>query len=286
MALNFSLHLPGYYPSFYQANLARTVETSYIKTLIYPSFYKHMVVEFSVPDIWGGCEFNIYKSDFEAGPWLKITPTPISGTFFVDVTTKEGSKFMNAWYVVECILPDGRRIQGPVTTWQNTRHRWVEIRANEIERRATLLLEKFTGVKSLIFRRKHYGKRCPECWDFETEKVTKDHCTTCLGTSFEGGYFTGFETLFQYEPTPNDSSFEYRGRVESNTLPAWTISYPQIETFDLILRVPDWKLFRVERVISTELQTVSVRQVVNLVELAKESIEYRLVSQAMPSNYL
>lgn len=285
VSLNFSVHLPGYYPSFFNLPLARTVETSYVSTLIYPTFYKHIVVEWDIPSIWGNCTFDIYRAESDVGPWTKITPTPISGTFFKDTTTMDFSKSMNGWYVVEVHLPDGRSIQGPVTTWENKRHHWVQIRAREIERRETILLEKFTGVKSLIFRRKHFGMRCPECWDFETEKVTKDHCSTCLGTSFKGGYFDGFETLLQYEPSPADTALEYRGRIESTVIPAWTVSFPRVETHDLVLRVPDWKIFRVDHVVSTELQTVAVRQILNLVELDKDSIEYELARQAMPENY-
>jgi hypothetical protein len=286
MALNFTLHLPSYYPAFFNLPLTRTVETEYVVTKIYPTFYKHMAVEFSIPMEWGNCKFDIYKSASETGPWAKITPTPIVGPFFIDVTTEDYSMFDNTWYVVECMLPDGRRIQGPVTTWQNKRGNWVQLRAKEIQRRETLLLEKFTGVDTLLFRRKHYGMRCKRCWDFATEKTTQDHCPNCLGTSFEGGYFPGFKTLLQYEPTPNDAVLDYRGRVENNTLSAWTVSWPQIELFDVVLRVPDWKIYRVDHILSTELQTVPVRQVLSLTELPKESVEFKLTAQAMPSNYL
>ena len=285
MALGFTFHLPSYYPSFYNLPLVRTVETGYITTTVYPTFYKHIVVEYSIPSHWGNCLFNIYRAESDVGPWEKLTPAPISGTFFKDENTHDYSLFMNGWYIVEVQLPDGRLIQGPATTWQNKRRKWVELRAAEIQRRETLLLEKFTGVKTFFFRRRNYGMRCPECWDPQTEKVTKDHCKTCLGTSFNGGYFPGFETLFQYEPTPNDAQLDYRGRVENNQVPAWTISYPQVEVFDVLLRVPDWKIYRIEHVLSTELQAVPLRQVVNLLELPKESIEYQLAKQAMPSNY-
>lgn len=285
MALSFTFHQPGYYPSFFKKPLTRTTETSYISATIFPTFYKHNVVEFSVPPHWGSCLFDIYRAETDVGPWQKISPSPVTGTFFKDVNTQDFSKYNNGWYIVECALPDGRRIQGSPVTWQNVRRNWVELRAKEIERRETLLLEKFVGVKTLVFRRKHFGQRCPNCWDFQTEKVTKDHCSVCLGTSFKGGYFPGFETLFQYEPVPQDSSLEERGRVELSMVPAWTISFPQLEMHDLLLRVPDWKMFRIEHVISTELQTKIVRQTVNLAELSKESIEYKLAAQAMPEAY-
>jgi hypothetical protein len=285
MALDFRLHLPGFYPSFTQLPLVRSVETGYVSTTIYPTFYKHITVEFSIPGHWGECVFDIYRAETNIGPWVKITDTPITGNYFKDVHTRDFSKFMNGWYIVEVQLPDGRRVQGPPTTWHNKRSNWVELRAKEIERRETLLLEKFVGIKSLVFRRKHFGMRCPNCWNDAIEKVTQDHCPICLGTSFNGGYFSGFETLFQYDQVTQAPQLEYRGRLEPNTITAWTISFPEIEVFDLILRVPDWRMFRVDALQNTELQTATVRQIVTLTELAKESIEYKLASQAMPEGY-
>lgn len=285
MALDFGFTLPGFYPAFYQQPLARTVETAYIETTIYPTFYKHIVIQYNIPPHWGNCHFDIYRAESEIGPFTKVTPTPITGFFFKDTNTDDFSKFMNGWYIVEVQLPDGRRIQGPATTWQNKRSNWTQIRAKEVERREILLLEKFVGIKSYIFRRRYFGMRCKKCWNPLIEKVTQDHCPDCLGTSFEGGYFPGFETLFQYDQTPSNAELEYRGRLEKNTASAWTVSFPQIEAYDLVLRVPDWKMFRVDAIQTTELQTVPVRQITTLVELDKESIEYKLAAQAMPAEF-
>lgn len=285
MSIGFTLHLPGFFPAFYNLPLNRTVETSYIQTTCYPTFYKHIVVEFNVPAEWGNCLFDVYRSETNSGPWSKITPTPITGNYFKDVTTMDFSKFMQGFYIVECILPDQRRIQGTPTTWGNKRNKWVDIRANEIQRREMLLLTKFTGVETYLFRRRHFGMRCTNCWNHEIEKVTKDHCSVCLGTSFQGGYYPGFKTLLQYEPSNSNASLGYQGRQESLVLPAWTISYPAIEVFDVVLRVPDWKLYRVDAVSKTELQATVVRQILNLTELGKESIEFDLAKQAIPDLY-
>ncbi len=127
--------------------------------------------------------------------------------------------------------------------------------------------------------------RCPNCWNTYTEQVTQDHCKVCLGTSFNGGYFEGLETLLQYEPTPNDATLGYQGRTEANQIQAWTISYPEIDVFDVILRVPDLRLYRVDKLMDTELQTAQVRQIMVLTELDKESVEFELVNQILPEEY-
>lgn len=285
MALGFTLQLPGYFPAYQQVGFTARAQSGFVFTTVYPLFYKHVVVEFKVPIEWGACKFDVFRSESDIGPWRRITPTPVSGTFFTDLETKDFSKFKNGWYMVECVLPDGRRTRGDPTTWENKRSNWVEIRAQEITRREKILLQKFTGVRSLVFRRKTYGARCPNCWNPQTEQITKDHCKVCLGTSFNGGYFDGLETLIQYEPTPNDAVLSYQGKVEPNQIQAWTIASPSLEVFDLVLRVPDMRLYRIDKLADTELQTVQVRQIMILTELDKESIEFQLVNQILPTEY-
>ena len=102
--------------------------------------------------------------------------------------------------------------------------------------------------------------------------------------SFQGGYFIGLETMMQYDPTPNNPAFGYQGRVEPNNIIAWTIDYPDINAFDIIMRIPDQKIYRVESKQTTELQTVPVRQILQLTELALEMRESIAIQVLVPSN--
>lgn len=261
----------------------RTVKEVEVK--VYPIFYKQMVVEWNIPAAWGGATFNVFRSPTEYGPWTILNDVPLSGNLFKDTSTEEYSKFNNDFYMVDALLSNGKVLRSFPITWQNTRNSFAEIRAREIRRRELLLLTKFTGVKSIIYRRRTFGERCHNCWDARIEKVVKDKCEVCFGTSFEGGYFPGFETLIQYDPTPNNAQLAYQGRVEPNQIPAWTINYPELNVFDLVLRVPDTKLYRIEDMHTTELQTVVVRQIVNLNELDKESVEFELAERLLPDEY-
>lgn len=275
----------GYFPSFVHGPLTTQTETEYISVKVYSLFYRHQVIEWSVPAKWGACMFEVYGSETGQSEWVKLTSAPTSANYFKDTRNQNYSEFNHSHYVVECRLPDGRRIKSEPVTWENKRGNWVELRAREIQRRETLILTKFVGIKSLIFRRRNFGKRCTACWNPVLEKITDDHCKTCLGTSFEGGYFTGMESLIQYEPTPNNPQWSYQGKMEANTIPAWTISKPEINTFDLVLRVPDWRLYRVEAFQTTELQTVTVRQLMELAELDKGMVEHRLIDSLLPEEY-
>ena len=276
----------GYFPSLSSIFLAPTLESKHIKVKLYPVFVSHLTVEWSIPTNYGACTFNVYTAPQETGPWEKINSGPINSNHYRLPLYPDASKFNNYHYLVECIRSNGTRTQSLPATIQNVAIPWVNIRAKEIRRREWLLLRKFTGIKSILHKRKTFGKRCNTCWDPINEKTTQDHCPDCLGTSFEGGYFPGYLTLVEYDPTPNNSQFGYQGRIEPNQIPAWTIDIPEISTFDIILRLPDWKVYRVNSIQSTELQIVPVRQLLTLTELDKESVEFKLANQEIPQGYL
>lgn len=288
MALPFSFAF-GRINSFPTLLPTVSVETSYISVKVYPLFYNKTIVEWSIPAMWGACTFNVYKGDTEAGPWVKVNPTPLSNTnFFADFNVEDFSKFHKSDYIVEVRLPvpDGRYIRSAAVSWDNVRSNIMQIRAAEISRRENILLSRFVGVDSLVFRRKYFGERCPECYNAAIEKVTKDHCKECLGTSFKGGYFVGMPTKISYEVSPNNTQMSYMGKLEVNQNSAWTTAFPSIMTHDIILRIPDFKVFRVEAVNQTEIQTVAVRQTMQLVEKDKSSVEMNLINQAIPHGYL
>jgi hypothetical protein len=271
---------PGYIPSYVATPLVTVTYSSYITVNVYPLFYKKNIIEWSIPAQMGDCTFNVYKSPTDVGPWEKVNPVPLRNTNFVeDINTQDYSKFRKSWYTVEVHLPfpDLRYIISSPTSWENKRNSLMEIRAQEITRRETILLNKFTGVDSLIFRRMYFGQRCPNCYDKEVEKVMQDHCTVCLGTSFTGGYYPGIPTKICYEISPNQTQLTYVGKMETNNTSCWTINTPEVDTLDLILRISDSKLFRVEGVNQTELQAVQVRQIMSITELAKSSVEFDLL---------
>ena len=284
MNLGFST-TPGYLPWFSNPLIPERVERPEISVTIYSIFYDHMTVEWSIPSNWGNCTFNVYRAPSDSGPFEKINETPLIGNSFKDPDNKDVSKARSSYYKIEVRLPSGQYVSSKPITYINKRSNWVQIRADEIRRRELLLLRKFVGVRSLLFRRKTFGNRCSKCWDFTIEKIMKDHCTSCMGTGFEGGYFEGLELLVQYEQTLSQPVLGPGGLAEPNIIPAWTVNYPEIHSFDMLLRVPDWKMYRIEALQPTELQTVVVRQIMTLLELDKESIEYQLALQAVPESY-
>ncbi len=272
-------------------NLTTTNESGNIQVTLYPRWYKHIAVQWSVPADWGNCLFNVYFSQVESSNFEKINPTPIDGTYLLDTGTEEYRKFNRGFYIVEAILLDKNNvtIKSVPATWSTGQGRWVELRSIEIQRREYTLLSKFNGLKSYLFRRKTYGERCPDCWSTTTEKIIRDHCETCMGTGFKGGYFEAAPCYMNYDSTPNALARTYFGIFEPDQISAWTISLPEIRPDDIVLRAEDWNVYRVENMVPTELRGKTVRQIVKLTQLSKNDVENQLITREVseyPDEYL
>jgi hypothetical protein len=241
-------------------------------------------VDWSVPADWGRCLFNVYFGPTSDGPFQRLNAAPIDGNHLADTSTQEYSKFNKGFYLVEALLLDKNSvsIKSKPHTWYTTQTPWVELRSKEIQRREWMLLSHFTGTKTYLFRRMTYGERCPECWNARVGKVMKDNCRTCLGTSFKGGYFPCYTTYLQYDSSPDSNIKSYFTLFEPSQMAAWTIAVPEILPDDIVIRHGEWDLFRVENTANTELQSKPVRQMLQLTELAKHSIEFELLTKNIP----
>ena len=250
-----------------------------IRARVYPSWYEYVAVEWTVPVEWGDCRFNVYHSPATEDNYVLVNPSPIDGNSLIDYTAQDYSKFRNGYYKIEAILLEhgNAKMQSAPVTWHGIRHNWVEIRANEVQRRENFLLKKFTGVKSYLFKKRMYGLRCHNCWDPISETVTKDHCLSCFGTSFEGGYYPPVPVLLQYEPTPSSLMKTYFGKFEPNQIGAWTTSMPEVSQDDILIRTNDWNVYKIAQVQTTELQAQPVRQILQLVQLSRRDVENKLV---------
>ncbi|MNK10011.1 hypothetical protein D3C87_280210 [compost metagenome] len=251
---------------------------------VYPQWFKQCSLSWTVPASWGEVHFNVYFSQSQEQEYVKLNSTPIIGNYFIDTTSTEYSKYRHGWYVVEALLKDKNdiRLRSDPVTWTPSQRNFVRIRSVEIQRREYWLLSKFVGIKSYLFRRKNYGKRCTACWNYEAETVDDDHCPICLGTGFEGGFFEPIPVFLQYEATPNNDQRVYYGLDEASQVGAWTISYPDIRTHDVIVRTGDFTAYEVLRINPTELQGNPVRQILALAQLGKNSVEYKLISKNLP----
>lgn len=267
------------------AELTTSNTSKNIIVTVYPVWYEHVVVQWEIPADWGACLFNVYFSPTENQEDFELlNQTPLNATYLQDIETLEFRKFHRAYYIVEAILTNQNdvRIKSLPSTWDNFQNKWVALRSHEIQRREYLLLSRFAGTKAYAFRKKNYGARCPICWSYLAEKVIMDHCTECMGTSWDGGYFEAAPCFVQFDASPQANLKQYIGILEANQIGAWTISYPELHPDDIVIRTGSWEVYRIEQVIPTELQGNTVRQMLKLTQLAKGDVENNLVDRNLP----
>jgi hypothetical protein len=283
MSFNVSFSV-GFLIQTRQLPLTTTQRASAIQVRVFPQWYKQCTLQWAVPASWGDVLFDIYHSQTEDGPFVKLNATPINGNTYTDLTLREESKFNHGHYVVEAILQGQNNValRSDPVTWRPHQRNWVTIRSIEIQRREYWLLTRFAGISSYLFRRKNYGRRCTTCWDPVREIVTRDNCPNCIGTSFEGGYFPPARISIQYNATPNQASKNYLGQDEENVIEAWTISMPEIRLGDVVIRTGDWNAYEVNKIATTELQGNVVRQILTLTQLSKGAVEFELVARNLP----
>lgn len=259
-----------------------------IEITCYPQWYTQMNLEWAIPASWGNCKFNVFFSPHENGDFTQLNEEMLINPYFRDGSSVEYSKIRHGYYVVEAIIQStGQHVYSHPTTWATKSRSFLQKRVSEIQRREYMLLTKFTGVKSFLFRRKPYGDRCPRCWNEVTEKVMDDHCPVCYGTSYDGGFFDPVVIYVQYEPTPNEVMMNFFGPFEPNQIGAWTIAIPYMGAGDILIRSGDWNVYYVSKTTSTELQTNGVRQLLTLTQLAKADVENLLISKTeAPPRYL
>ena len=269
--------------AIYREPLIETEDVVYVdmNVRIVPDWNVSIFMEWDPLDnpegVLGDPLYSIYYSESELGPFLPLTAQPTSSLSFFTTWQVQDSKVFEQFFTIEATYPDGEVFRSQPYVPGNGLPKWHLLRHKDIIRRAAILLDKFVGIETIVFNPKYRGMRCTKCWDPVHLKVTNDHCETCYGMGYEGGYDTGMRTLFQYTAIDASSSIGYQGRVENLIISAWTQPFPIIHSDSILLRMIDRKAFVVEgHQGSTEMMTTMQRQNVVLKELNKDAIENKL----------
>ena len=255
-----------------------TISTD-IAVTIYPSWMKEVRLSWNIPVEWGAATFNVYESASSQSGFTKSNTQPIQGNSWIDRETDQDSTLRVDYYIVEAVLSTGVIYRSPLVYLKGSQTTFASIRAKEISRRESFMLKKYMGIPAVLFKRKTYGRRCSECWSKKHEKIMKNNCPTCIGTSFEGGYFEGIMSYFQFDPKSRSLQYTHIGKLESNHSSCWTTSLPVMDEFDILIRLYDFKVFNIAQVRQTEIQGVTLRQIAALVELSHNAPEFKLIQK-------
>jgi hypothetical protein len=141
----------------------------------------------------------------------------------------------------------------------------------------TIALKRLNGIPIVALKRRHWGTRCRDCYDPSLREGTMEHCRTCFGTTFEGGYWSPVLIRGRRSPAPVQTQMSPEGKSEVKLVNFILLDYPHLEPDDLLVDVRRNDRFIVRAVTATELQTVPVHQTVSASLVERGATEYEVL---------
>lgn len=230
--------------------------------------------------------FFVQRSNSEEGPFDELnTAAPLTDTFtFTDKQINRLSKWRRFFYRIRAVdvsvIPNVEVISKPAdlaiqSLTEQKRHELEMARLDRILLSGVGVVPGFVGVKCLVFKRRSFGQRCPECWDDLKRKVTMSRCLTCFGTGFRFGYHTPIVTHICFDVSTDKPELTPIGETQPNVLRAWTSNYPVLTGGDLIIDQENAR-WRVQMETRTEHLRIIIRQTISLFQLQPGDVEYQV----------
>lgn len=133
---------------------------------------------------------------------------------------------------------------------------------------------KLNGVPLAVLKRRRWGERCPVCWDPILRESTHEHCPTCFGTSFKGGYWAPTQVRGRREVAAVQTNLTSHGESDVKLPDFIVLDYPRISYKDIVVDLRTDERYEVQRVTPTELKGVAVHQKLATSLLSHSSSEY------------
>lgn len=259
-------------------------------TRLLPLFPRGVFLQWDLlnPTEVGSYSFDVYRSGSPEGPWEPLSLGGADIYNYSDVlpsTSTQAAGDVNQLSLVRGIFyrvvvtpPSGTDNQVETVSIVEPRLDGPQrLLKRKILRDESLTFRKLNGVEIAVVKRMHWGPRCTKCWDKTTKTVTRANCTTCYGTGFSPGYFAPILTLGRRGTLPAAKQIAPQGIAEFRPTQVTILDAPKVEPDDILVFLKDNRRFVVKSVIQTELKTVGVHQKFEVSELARSSVEYRLV---------
>ena len=231
--------------------------------------------------------FSVFRGASPNGPWDPLVTNAanimsyadkLSTTQTLAVAANTLSLSRNMLYRVTAVPPSGVANQAEVVSTIEPkltgRHRLLK---RKMLRDESLMLRKINGVEIAVCKRMHWGPRCTKCFDKYSKEIVRANCTACMGTGYDPGYHTPVITLARRSVGPVQTAMTPQGKVDTATTQITLLDAPTVEEGDVLVFLRDNRRFLVKQQLQTELLTVSVHQKLMVSELARSSIEYRIL---------
>lgn len=229
-------------------------------------------------------EFRVYRSNSPEGPFDLLTVAPLVDVYvFTDKQVNRRSFWRKTYYKLEATrVPDGLQVESIVhraEVHKGARRRMM-VGLAIVKKERMLLQGKgitagYVGVPSVVFIRRTFGQHCSECFDFVLQRSLKEQCTSCFGTRYKRGFFTPIPAYVNYSPSPEILQVVNWGETQPSETDAWLSNYPLLSPGDVVIE-PNNNRWKVDRCHSTKMLRTPIRQIIRLVQLNRNNVEYKM----------
>lgn len=260
-------------------------------TAIYPSA---VFVQWDVETSESGTHLaDVYRAGSPEGPWQLLASSLVNAYHFLDdkfnlppadniYDEHSGLNVFSlnrtVYYKVVITPPSGstNEFASPPTVIEPGLDRRTRLFKRKILRDESIAFRNLNGIQIVVLKRKHWGMRCKECYDSELREGTKEHCASCYGTTFEGGYWAPVLIRGRRTPGAVQQQMTAHGDADIRSVVFYVLDYPVIDKKDILIDVRRNERYIVEMVSPTELKTVAVHQTITASHLTRGSVEYSI----------
>lgn len=144
-----------------------------------------------------------------------------------------------------------------------------------VQRYAHVALERFTGVRVGVLKRRSFGAACTDCSQSVTRHVLIGHCPTCYGVGWEGGYFPATGTLMRITEGDQQVQLENTGDTKITRSRLELVDYPRLEVHDVVVELNSGRRWEVDGISDHKLRRRRVTQHVTATEIARSHFVYQ-----------
>jgi hypothetical protein len=224
-------------------------------------------------------DFFVLRSiDGPAGPY-DIIAGPFYNTYtFRDPGVHQLHRWRNYYYRIRVVNRATQALHEYGPAWLQAEPDRIAL---EIQRRQNLLLQEFNGRLAFLFPALTFGQKCPACWDKgprgnSISRSTHQNCESCFDTTYVGGFATPIAFFIQIDPAPKAVQRTDLEEHQFSATTARTSNFPPIKPKDMIVEAENRRWLVSPKVAGTEKLRATVRQELELWELAKDDIKFKV----------
>lgn len=246
-----------------------------------------------VPEESGTYLVDVFRSGGPQGPWQILASSLADAFHFVDdkfnlpppelpTDVHEGLNFFSlartVYYMVTVTPPSGsaNAFSSAPTVIEPGLDMRTRLFKRKILRDESVAFRNLNGVPIAALKRRHWGTRCRDCYDEGLREGTMEHCRTCYGTTFEGGYWTPIIIRGRRSPAPVQQQMSAHGDSDLRSVVFVVLDYPQLEKKDILIDLRRNERYIIEMVSPTELKGVTVHQTIHASHVTRSAVEYNV----------